>query len=108
MAQAPIIIVACADPSQSGGGGLRALIGGQAYYLVDIGICVEHMVLAATERGLGTCWIGDFDENPVKHLLNVPGNMRVVALLPVGLPNEEPTPTPRKNLQEIYTEERWK
>ena len=104
MAQAPIIIVACANPSQSG----KRRFGGQEYYLVDIGVCVEHMVLAATERGLGTCWIGDFDENSVKRLLGIPGNIRAVALIPVGLPDEEPTPTPRKELQELYTEERWR
>ncbi|MEM2915546.1 MAG: nitroreductase family protein, partial [Candidatus Bathyarchaeia archaeon] len=56
-AQAPIIIVGCADPAKSG------KKEGKEYYLVDLGISMEHLMLAAAEQGLGTCWIGGaFDE----------------------------------------------
>jgi nitroreductase len=63
---------------------------------------VEHFVLAATEAGVGTCWIGWFNERGVRRALDVPRNVRVVALLCVGYPSEGlREPTPRKNLEEI-------
>ena len=56
-AQAPIIIVGCADPTKSGNKDDKQ------YYLLDMGISMEHLMLAAAEQGLGTCWIGGgFDE----------------------------------------------
>ena len=79
----PVVIVACANPKKSGS---RA---GLEYYAVDVAIAFEHMVLAATELGLGTCWIGYFDERAVKKLLGIPKNVRVVALTPVGYPTEK-------------------
>jgi nitroreductase len=60
------------------------------------------MVLAATALGYGTCWIGAFDEKEVKRILKVPENLTVVALLPVGVPNENPQPRPRKAFKEIF------
>jgi nitroreductase len=54
--QAPIIAVIVADPSESGN------IGDKAYFMIDCGIAMEHLVLAATNEGLGTCWIGSFNE----------------------------------------------
>jgi nitroreductase len=49
---------------------------------------MQNMVLTATSEGLGTCWIGDFDEKLVKELLRIPENYRVVALLAIGYPRE--------------------
>jgi nitroreductase len=97
IAQAPVIIVACADPTKPG------TKGDQPYYLVDIGIAMEHLVLAAADRGLGTCWIGWFDEEKVKKALGVPENIRVVASTPLGYPDESPDPRPRKSLDEIVS-----
>lgn len=103
MAQAPIIVVGCADPSQSGKKGK-----GQEYYLVDLGVGMEHLILAATEIGLGSCWIALFDEDSVKHILGIPSNIRVVAMTPLGLADEEYTQGQRKDLSQIYSENRWK
>ena len=101
-AEAPVIIVGCARPEQSGGNA------GQPYYMLDMGITMEHMVLAATEHGLGTCWIGgQFDEATVKEELGVPEDVRVVALLPVGYPAETPGPKDRKPITEFVSHERW-
>jgi len=50
---------------------------------------MQNMVLTATEEGLGTCWVGDFDEKLVKGLLSIPENYRVIALLAVGYPHEK-------------------
>jgi nitroreductase len=98
---APAIIVACADPKQSG------TKGDQPYYLLDIGIAMEHLVLAAAEQGLGTCWVGWFDERKAKKALSVPETVRVVATTPLGYPDEEPDARPRKQLSEIVRQNRW-
>jgi len=99
--QAPSIVVACADPKKSG------VKRDQAYYLLDIGIAMEHLVLAATDLGLGTCWIGWFDEQKAKVALGVPKDVRVVALTPLGYPDEEPEARPRRSLGEIVYRDRW-
>jgi nitroreductase len=95
LAQAPVIIVCCADPLKSG------VKGDQEYYMLDVGISMEHLILAATALGLGTCWVGAFNEKLLKRTLGVPRNVRVVALTPLGYPDEKPEPTTRKNLNEI-------
>ncbi|MEO0072702.1 MAG: nitroreductase family protein [candidate division WOR-3 bacterium] len=79
----PVIIVACANPKDSGH---RA---GIEYYLVDTAIAMEHLVLAATNLGLATCWIGAFDENMIKDILKIPKEIRVVALTPLGYAREK-------------------
>jgi len=76
--------------------------------MLDMGIAMEHMVLAATEQGLGTCWIGgQFDEATVKEALGIPHDVRVVALLPVGYPAEAPDAKARKPIDEIVGHEKW-
>lgn len=80
---APMFIVACADPANSGHKN------GMDYYLVDLAISMEHLVLAAAAEGLGTCWIGAmFNEASVKNALSIPDNMKVVAVTPLGYPEE--------------------
>ncbi|MCJ7523353.1 MAG: nitroreductase family protein [Dehalococcoidia bacterium] len=100
-ARAPVLIVACADPEKPG---YKGDIGN---YLVDIGIAMEHLILAATERGLGTCWIGGMNEAPIKKVLGVPDNLRVVAMTTVGYRNHDPHDTTRKSLDEIVSYERY-
>jgi nitroreductase len=73
----------------------------------DTMIALEHMVLAATAMGYGTCWIGAFDEDAVKRLLRIPAKMKVIALLPIGIPDETPAPRSRKGLSEIFFREEW-
>lgn len=70
-------------------------------------IALEHIVLAATAMGYGTCWIGAFDEDAVKQLLKIPAKMKVIALLPIGIPDETPAPRPRKEFSEIFFREEW-
>jgi nitroreductase len=109
---APVIIVACGDPGKSGSRG------GITYYAVDVAIALEHLVLAATELGLGTCWIGYFDEKKVKDILGIPERIRVVALMPVGYPAERAglhegvtrlvvRSKNRKDLEEIVHYDAW-
>lgn len=73
----------------------------------DLSIALEHIVLAATNEGLGTCWIGKFDEGMVKDILAVPDGVRVVALTPVGVPLEEAKERGRLNLEDIVSYDRF-
>ena len=109
---APLVLAACASPADSGSRN------GMDYYLVDVGISMQQLVLAATDLGLGTCWIGAFDEAKVKKLLEVPENVRVVALTPLGYPSEKEGfgsklarkfvgADKRKLFEEIVHREKW-
>lgn len=101
VAQAPVVIAACSVETE------YVMKCGQPAYPIDTAIAVDHITLQAVEEGLGTCWIGAFDEKKVKKLLNIPDNVRVVQLLTLGYPSEMPRPTSRKNLDEIAMWEKW-
>jgi len=101
VAEAPVVIVACSVESE------YVMSCGQLAYPIDTAIAVDHMTLQAVEEGLGTCWIGAFDEKKVKEILAIPENVRVVALLPLGYPSVIPGHTARKSLDEIVMWERW-
>ena len=95
VAEAPAIIVACATEGKS------VMTCGQATHTVDVSIACTMMILEAWEQGLGTCWLGTFNEGEVKMFLDVPGHMRVVTMIPMGYPNEAPLPKPRKAFDQI-------
>jgi nitroreductase len=98
ISEAPAVIVACANTRESGHKP------GMDYYMLDIGISLEHLILAATNLGLGTCWIGAFDEKQAKEALGVPDDIRVVAFTPLGYPVEKKGEIfARKPLQEIVS-----
>jgi nitroreductase len=102
LSEAPVMIVACANPDDSGH---RE---GKDYYLVDIGISLEHLLLAARDRGLGTCWIGGFDEKTVKDAIEAPENVRIVAYTPLGNPDEKKDEIiDRKPLNEVCFSEKY-
>jgi nitroreductase len=75
---------------------------------VDLAIVLEHIVLEAKELGLGTCWIGAFNEEKVKKILEIPENKKVVALLTIGIPDEIPEHTSRKNVEDVVCYNRYK
>jgi len=102
MAEAPVIIVATAGPIDFLHRMMSFIVNKNWYYL-DLGIALEHMVLTAWDMGIGSCWIGWFDEKKVKQLLDIPNNEEVTALLTLGYPKEGSVPHPkiRKNLGEI-------
>ena len=75
---------------------------GIQYSLIDIGITCEHLVLQAEEEGLGTCWLGWFNEKAAKEVLGVPKNKKIDILISVGYPEETTvSDKPRKALEEI-------
>jgi len=85
---APVIVAVVSEKSK-----FLARIGGMfrgtKYYLIDIGIASEHFVLQAEELGLGTCWLGWFDEKAVKSILNVPKNKKLDILIALGYYDRE-------------------
>ena len=101
LVSAPIVLVICADPELSGN------MYGKEYYLVDVGIVMDHIMLTAASLGLGTCFVGVFDEEKVKRLLDVPANIRVVGITPLGYPERWPDARPRKVLNELVAYEKW-
>jgi len=101
--EAPILIAACAKEDEAYG----TMGGYMNSYPIDISLALEHLILAATEQGLGTCWIGAFKEQLVKDILKVPENVKVVALTPLGYPAREASIRSRKPLTEIVCYDKY-
>jgi nitroreductase len=107
MRDAPLVLVGCAKldiiTNRVGTG-----ITGIEYYKIDMGIAMEHIVLKATELGLGTCWIGWFNEDGVREVLGIPQNVKVLTLLSVGYPLDAMTGDhKRKKLEKILYFDKW-
>jgi len=110
--QAPALIFVCADPHLSG------TRDGLEYYMVDAAIAMDHLILFATSKGLGTCWIGSFNEEKIKNLLGIPPRIRIITFTPVGYAKEKENiagrfrstvarSTKRKSLSEICHWNKW-
>lgn len=85
--QAPVIVVACAHLKRIDKYGER---GRDLYVVQDVAASLENAMLLLTEKGLGSCWVGKFNEDKVRQLLNLPEELRPVALLPIGYPATKP------------------
>ena len=96
---APVIICACTLPDKA-----WKRNDGKAYVDVDVAIAMDHLILAATAEGLGTCWIAAFKPGIVKEVLNIPDDLEPLILTPLGYPETIPEPTYRKPLNEIVRE----
>jgi nitroreductase len=96
---APVVLVACSYPEKA----WTRSYDGKNHADVDLAIAMEHMVLAATAEGLGTCWICAFDPAIVRQALNLPPDMEPVAATPLGYSLDTPRPKNRKALEEIVT-----
>jgi nitroreductase len=79
----------------------------EKWYPVDVAIAMQNMIVAATALGYGTCWIGAFEEAKVKEVLGIPEEMRVVALTPVGVPDDKPDRRPRMGMEEFASLDRY-
>jgi len=89
--EAPVVIVGCGDSNASATWGTH-----------DSMIAFEHLVLAAADLGLGTCWMGRMGrDEKIKEVLGIPEHVKVVAVTPLGYPDEEPAGRPRKSLEEF-------
>jgi len=101
VARAPVVIVACATEAE------RVMACGQNTYTVDVSIACTHIILQAFELGLGTCWLGAFQEQEVKEILGIPRQVRVVTMIPLGYPAQPPMARLRKSLDEIVCYEKY-
>lgn len=99
LAAAPVCIVVCADTARSASRYRER--GAELYCLQDTATAAQNLLLTATAYGLGSCWVGAFDEERVKEILGLDGSLRPVALIPVGYPSEEAEETPRRALEEV-------
>ena len=100
IATAPLCIVVCAEPDLSAS--VYRERGAKLYCLQDTAAAIQNLLLASVEHGLGTCWIGAFNEEQVLQILEIPPGRRPVAIVPVGYPADQAEiPTNRKNLVEV-------
>jgi nitroreductase len=99
--EAPVVLVACGTESKA------IMACGQPAYTVDVSIACSFMILLAHELGIGTCWIGAFKEDEVKKILKIPDSVRIVAMIPLGYPDEDPSQRSRKGLDQIISFEKF-
>ena len=100
--EAPVVLACCAETNG------HVMTCGQPCYPIDVAIAMDHLTLCAAAEGLGTCWIGAFDETKVKEILGIPTGIRVVELMPVGYPADPaPVSKSRLPLDQIVKRERW-
>ena len=100
--QAPLVICASGIPAQS-----WVRRDGKNYNDVDVAIAMDHLVLAAADLGLGTCWIAAFDPAAARQVLGLPDGVEPIAFTPLGYPADEPRPKERKALSDLVRYEHW-
>lgn len=100
--QAPLMICACGIPAQNW---VRS--DGKNYNDVDVTIAMDHLILAAADLGLGTCWIGAFNPAAAREVLGLPEGVEPIAFTPLGYPADQPRPKRRKGLSDLVRYERW-
>ncbi len=105
LSQAPLVVVVCAEAARTTPRyGER---GRSLYILQDTAAAVMAIMVTATHNGLGTCWVGAFDEGKAAEAVGLPEGIRPVALVPVGHPAKDPAPRPRRPLAEVLHRDRW-
>ncbi len=100
IARAPLVVVACLDRRIAVRYGDRGV---NLYAIQDVSASVMNLMLAAEELGLGTVWVGAFNEFDVFEALDMPNHLRPVAIVPVGYPSRRPGPSPRLSKEELIT-----
>ena len=100
--EAPVVLACCAETDG------HKMLCGQPCYPIDVAIAIDHLTLCAVAEGLGTCWIGAFDEALVKGILGIPPEVRVEELMPIGYP-KDPTPAQKNRipLDKIVKRGKW-
>lgn len=100
--QAPLVLAVIAVPDEA-----WHRSDGKPYDVVDATIAMDHLILAATALGLGTCWVAAFNSEAARNVLGLPDDVEPVAFTPLGYPDESPTGTDRRPLGELVKYERW-
>ncbi|MGP3703356.1 MAG: nitroreductase family protein [Candidatus Bathyarchaeota archaeon] len=101
VASAPVVIVACGRKRLAGFYGESAMTDKGDWLMFDVALAIQNMCLAIHNLGLGTVIVGAFNSKKVAEILNVPENVDVVAILPVGYPEKVPKTPPRKNVEDF-------
>lgn len=100
--QAPVVICICAIPNEA-----WVRMDGKNYGDVDAAIVMDHLVLAATDLGLGTCWIAAFDPVAAREVLGIPEQVDPIAFTPLGYPADQLRAKKRKDLDDLVTYDHW-
>jgi nitroreductase len=100
VAEAPVYLAFCTTKMHVMGCGVDAGV-------VDTSIPFSYVTLAAVAEGLGTCWLGAFDQEKTREILDVPEDVLVVGVTPLGYPARTPAPTSRKSFEEVVGFESW-
>jgi nitroreductase len=96
---APVVIVVCADLNEIGSAyGER---GETLFSVQDSAVAAQNLMLAAWNSGIGSCWVGSFNEKAVQDILVLPGHVRPLAVVPLGYPDSKPSKPPRKPLKDV-------
>jgi len=101
--EAPVCIVVCSDHQQS----WKRKSDGKDFADVDVAIAIDHLVLKATDLGLGTCWVCNFDAEMVRKKLQLPDHIEPIALIPLGYTTSEAPLKSRKSLSELIHWEKF-
>jgi nitroreductase len=101
--QAPLILCVCGIPAK---GWVRGY-DDKNYTDVDVAIVMDHLVLAATNLGLGTCWIAAFDPTAAREVLGLPEGIEPIIFTPLGYPADQLGPKERKSIDDLVRYERW-
>lgn len=101
-AGAPVILACCAETDN------HLMTCGQPCYPIDLAIIIDHITLLATDAGLGTCWVGAFNEDAVKEICGIPSEIRVVELLVMGYPADSAREKKRLELEDVLFLNQWK
>jgi nitroreductase len=100
--QAPLILCVCGLPASA-----WVRRDGKQYLGIDAAIVMDHMVLAATDLGLGTCFIAAFDEVNARKVLSLPSEVEPILFTPLGYPADSAKVKERKNLEDLIRYEHW-
>lgn len=100
VAEAPVYLAFCATKMHVMGCGVDAGV-------VDTSIPLAYVTLAAVAEGLGTCWLGAFDQEKTREILGVPEDVLIVGVTPLGYPARDPAATSRKSFEEVVGFESW-
>lgn len=100
--QAPMVLCVCGLPAIA-----WVRRDGRLYLDVDVGIVMDHMILAASEIGLGTCFIAAFNAMNARQVLLLPEDVEPILFTPLGYPDDVPGIKVRKNLDELVRYEHW-
>lgn len=102
--EAPLVLAVCAVPAEAW---TRSRHDGWSAAETDATIATDHLLLAAADRGLGTCWVAAFDPVVAREVLGLPDDVVPVAFTPLGWPADAPAPKERRPLEELVRYERW-